>query len=208
MAEKELTIAQIIDKNKISSDRVWLFAMKIYLVDANGVFVDTYRIAANSEAVTIDGEVYQPFPFTVSHNQNGSELGTLSITVQDQLGIIQTLMGGYYGMVGLQVELLIADFGSGTTTTTSSVIEPYEITTAACNDYVASFQLGAENPLSILVPKRMQWKDRCNHRYKSTECGYVGALTTCDFTMDGANGCVVHGVKSRIGTFPGLVIRG
>lgn len=33
---------------------------------------------------------------------------------------------------------------------------------------------------------------KCVHSYKDAECGYTGSLPTCDYTLDGANGCRTH----------------
>jgi phage-related protein len=37
-----------------------------------------------------------------------------------------------------------------------------------------------------------------------TECGYFGILTSCDHTIDGANGCEVHDNTIRFGAEPGI----
>ncbi len=37
----------------------------------------------------------------------------------------------------------------------------------------------------------------CVNEYKGARCGYVGGLTTCDFTFAGANGCTAHSNQHR-----------
>jgi phage-related protein len=70
--------------------------------------------------------------------------------------------------------------------------------------YTVEFRLGARNPLGINFPARMQWKDRCAWQYKGAECGYTGALPTCDFSLQGDNGCAAHNNTRRFGGFPGI----
>jgi hypothetical protein len=36
------------------------------------------------------------------------------------------------------------------------------------------------------------------------QCGYIGALATCDLTLNGANGCRFHNNEQRMGACPGI----
>lgn len=204
-----LTIAEVIDKNKIASDRVWLFALKIYVVDNDGVAVTDVRLVNNSEDVTIDAETYTAFAFTVDKSESDSDLGGIQVGVQDQTRLVQQYLQLYQGLIGREVDVImtLTDSGTPTATTNADLVERYKIMGASTQGYVISFELGAENPLNSIVPSGVQSKDRCRWRYKSTECGYVGGTTTCDFTLDGANGCVSHSNEDRFGGFPGISIR-
>lgn len=45
----------------------------------------------------------------------------------------------------------------------------------------------------VQVPQDRFSESRCAWVYKGPRCRYNGTLTTCDHTLDGANGCIVHG---------------
>jgi hypothetical protein len=62
---------------------------------------------------------------------------------------------------------------------------------AATDDMVeATFYSDAYSTNTIVgdIPIRKT----CPWKYKGTECGYSGGLTTCDLTFDGPNGCNAH----------------
>ena len=80
------------------------------------------------------------------------------------------------------------------------------VTGASAKNYDATFTLGAENPVTFRFPRRRQRRDVCQWRYKSAYCGYTGALPTCDFTMNGSNGCIAHANGPRFGAYPGIGI--
>ncbi len=60
-------------------------------------------------------------------------------------------------------------------------------------------------PLQRLrLDPEMYWPNFCIWKYKSTQCGYTGALATCTRTLDGTNGCEAHNNQVRFGGFPGI----
>lgn len=206
---RSITIAQVIDKNKIASDRVWVYALKVYVTDANGDVLEELNIANNDESLTIAGDTYEPVPFQLEKSETATDLTSLTVAIQDQTRMLQTRLQLYQGAVGFKVDVMIVAVDEGATTGSlePDLVEQYIIMATQANDYVVTFHLGAENPLRYKVPTRSQWKDRCSFRYKSLECGYAGGLTSCDFTLSGPNGCEAHDNEERFGGYPGLVIR-
>jgi len=207
---KGLTIAEVIDKNKITSDRVWLYALKIYVTDINGVAVEELNLVNNSEDATIDGDTYIAFPFTLEKSSSESDLGSLSVSVQDQTGLVQTRLQAYQGLVGREVDVILTltDAGTANASTNTDLVERYQIVNTGSSNYTVNFDLGSDNPLNNIVPAGVQSKDRCRWRYKSAECKYVGGLGTCDFTLDGANGCTAHANEENFGGYRGITVRG
>lgn len=206
---KGLTIAQVIDKNMIASDRVWLFALKVYVTDANGSAIEQLRLVRNNEAVTLSGEVYDPMPFQIEKKDSAGEIGNIAITIQDQQRLLQARLQQYQGAVNFEVDVSVTMLESGSIVGTldTDLVERYKIMNTSSSEYAVTFELGAENPLRFMVPKRKQSKDRCTFVYKGIECGYAGGITSCDYTLDGANGCTVHANQERYGAYPGLSIR-
>jgi len=206
---RALTIAEVIDKNKISSDRVWVYAMKIFVVDSAGSPVEELNLVNNNEDLTIDGEVYTASSFSVEKKETGDSLGSIKVTAHDHTRFLQTRLQQYFGAVGFVVHISFAltDDGLPTASLNADLVEEYKIIMSSANDFMVSLELGADSPLNVLIPKRVQSQDRCSYRYKSIECGYVGAETSCDFTLDGANGCAFHSNSPRFGGYPGIKIR-
>lgn len=206
---RQPTIAAVIDKNKIATDRVWVFAMTLRVIDNTNTVVETLYLVNNNEQVTIDGNVYEPFPFTLDKSEKSGDITNISVVVADQTRYVQSRLQQYQGLVGSEVDLIVCTLDSGVTVGSSEpdLKETYTVIQASSSDYTSTLELGTLNLLNTLVPGRLQSKDRCSFRYKSTECGYSGGLTSCDFTLDGANGCVAHSNSDRFGGFPGLTNR-
>ncbi|MFP3422090.1 hypothetical protein R0K19_22225, partial [Bacillus sp. SIMBA_161] len=82
----------------------------------------------------------------------------------------------------------------------------YAVKKASANsqDYTLSFVLGMENPLSLRLPRRMQRRDRCQWQYKGPECKYTGGLKSCDYSLQGPNGCSAHNNEENYAGFPGI----
>jgi lambda family phage minor tail protein L len=70
---------------------------------------------------------------------------------------------------------------------------------------VVEFELAAAFDLAgVRAPKRQCISSICQWVYKSAECGYTGALTTCDKTVDA---CKLHfGATAELpfGSYPGI----
>lgn len=204
---KSLTVAQAVDMHKIASAQAWLFALEIRIKDAAGIIVDTLRVVRNDEDVTIDGQSYIAAPFEISNESNLGELPKVSVTIQDQLRVLQVLLNDHTGAVGSAVDLKVVTPINGTANAQSEMVETFSILSTSVSDSVVQIELGAENPLRIQIPRRIQVRSRCSFHYKSAACGYTGALPTCDLTLNGDNGCAAHNNTKNFGGFPGLVPR-
>ena len=69
---------------------------------------------------------------------------------------------------------------------------------------VVEFELAAAFDLAgIRAPKRQCISNICQWTYKSVECGYIGALATCDKTLDA---CKAHFPNAQLpfGSYPGV----
>lgn len=88
------------------------------------------------------------------------------------------------------------------------VLDRFEIISASSSDFQVSWTLGMQNLIDQKFPGRTQFRDRCGLRYKGSECGYVGPLPTCSYTLTGSNGCQAHNNAPQFGGFPGLMNNG
>lgn len=203
---KSLSIAHVVDKNRIASDRAWLVALRVHVIDPKSLQqVDTLYLVANDEPVTIDGELYDPAPFDIDASESQDALPVVRVSIRDQSQQVHNYLEAFEGGVGFKVDLIVVMAESGTTTYSDpELIEYFDVVGASAADYNISWELGVENPLNINFPRRVQYRDQCSFRYKDESCGYSGPLPSCDLTLDGPNGCRAHGNQDRYGGFPGM----
>lgn len=211
---KNLSLSSIVSKNSIISTDAWLVAMKIHVRDpSTGAVAAFIRVINNSEVTTIDEdgtpEQYEPLPFSLSMREASNQLPAVSVTIQDQAMIVGGYMQRYGGGVGFEIELMVARAATATDTVIEpELIEYFQVIKSGYRDYVANWELGAENPLRRQFPLRKQDDNQCGFLYKGPDCGYSGSIPTCDRTLDGPNGCRVHANTPNYGAYPGIIVRG
>lgn len=203
MANRHLSIASIIEKNRIASDVAWLALLEVDVKDpATGNVIETLRLARNDEDFTFEGNVYSKGWFDLDVKQEAGSQPEVKINAVDYTRTVQQRMQQYGGGIGFTVRILAvntANTGEG-----SEANEQFTVVRASQQDFAVSFTLGAENPLTLRFPRRVQFRNRCPWKYKGAECAYSGSLPTCDFSLTGANGCIAHGNENRFGGFPGI----
>jgi phage-related protein len=205
-----LSLLTVIEKNKLHSDQPFLFALQIEVWDeATQSFIDTLRFVQNDEDVTIDGEAYQALPFEIQIDKRSDSTPSVNISIQDQLQMVQSYLQTYKGGTGSNVKVLVVT-GPDKDALTSEVelSDDFAITNSSVKDYVVTWELGVDNPLNQNVPARVALKNVCSFIYKSQNCGYSGAMPTCDLSLAGANGCRAHDNEGNYGGMPGIIVRG
>lgn len=203
-----LSLAAAQDKHKLSSTACWLL-----LVDFNwqGQHV---RLVRNTDPVTLDAgdglgpQTYQPFAFELqgAQQKNDGSLPQISIKVSNANRLVEGAIVQYSGAAGAtcNIYVLNTENPSGEP---EIALETTIIRTATDAKWV-TFTCGAMSPLRLLFPKHLYYQSTCMWRYKSAQCGYTGALSTCSLTYDGANGCLAHANQTRFGGFPGIGTNG
>lgn len=198
-----LTVGSVIEKNKIASDVAYILLLQIRVINPiNESLVETVYICNNKEDITFNSQVYTAASFDVDIKQQSGALAEITLVIQDFTRGIQTLMQEYGGGVGFEVKVLYVN--SSALDSDPEIEENFKVTGASAQGYVSTFTLGAENPLSKRCPKRLQHREICSFTYKSTECGSNSTLPTCDYTLTGDNGCIMHSNGQRFGGFPGI----
>lgn len=200
---RHLTVETVIETNKIASATPFLELVEIEIKDAAGAHVEWIRLAKNSEPVEFEGNLFHESNFSVSVSQNVGEEPSVTITARDITGVIREYMERYDGGVGLPIRYIIAN--ADRLDKPAELSEDFTIIGATSPaPFEVQFTLGAESPLRLRFPISIQERDRCRFKYKGARCKYAGAMPTCDYTRDGANGCVAHNNKANFGGFPGL----
>ncbi len=209
---KNLSLSTVAETNSFSSEKVWLIALQIHVVNhQTGAEVERIRVINNSEIVTIEGEAYEPMSFDIEISEKTNQLPSVSITLQDQGELVGPYMHRYGGGVGFEVDLLVVACEVGDPVVRDyepELVEFFTITKGSYKDYVATWTMGAENPLRKMFPLRKQEPDQCSFRYKDARtCGYGGSLASCDLSFDGPNGCRAHNNAKNYGGYPGIIVR-
>lgn len=202
-----LSIASVLEKNKVHSDNALTIAMVIDVADPiTGQHVETLRIVNYDTDLTIDGELFTKIGFDLNLKDDAGELQNIQLTIQDQAGLIRPYLQTYRGAVGSSATMMVVTVDPDDNTTLVDFSEIFEIISVSAPDYAITIELGAENPLTRAFPARVQFRDRCPFRYKSRRCGYSGSMPSCDLTLTGANGCRAHDNEKRFGGYPAITV--
>jgi len=200
---RPLTLGSAIEKNRIASDVTFLVLIEIEVTDmVTGALSETLRFARNNEDVTYMGNVYSKAAFDFSIAESSKETTQVAISVRDPSRTVMKKVDAHEGGLGWRIRIMLVN--SEALDQPADIEELVYVMGATAKGYSVEFTLGARNPLGIKFPGRTQWRDRCMWQYKGEECGYSGPLPTCDYTLEGANGCAAHNNTLRFGAFPGL----
>lgn len=203
MSAKHLNLSTVVDKNKVYTDKAFIFLMEIVVTDSTGTVINTLRFAKNSENVVYKSNTYTAANFELNINVEANKEPDISISAQDQTRTIQSYLDLYDGLVKSPVNLMIVH-ESALPSGEPEFDEQFLVTEASVNEYVVSMKLGTESAVAQRFPNYRQFRNRCAWKYKGLRCKYAGALPTCDYTRDGANGCIAHNNEANFGGFPGL----
>jgi phage-related protein len=200
---KSLSVASVIEKNKISSGTPWLICLDIAVVDpTTRQTVEMIYLVRDTETITFNGHEYTPASFDVQLSDLPGSQTSVQLAINDYTGAIQSQMQQYGGGVGFNVTISVVN--AGNLTQPPEVVEYFAVTASSSTNWVCTFTLGAENALTKTFPLRLQTRDFCQSVYGSTVCGYQGNLPTCDLSLNGANGCKVHANQANFSAFPGI----
>lgn len=197
-----LNLSTVIDKNKVSSEHVFLILIEAEIKDTEGTLVDTIRIVKNSEDITFEGNVFTASNFELDIQLDATRETQVTLKAHDETRLLAQYIDAYDGLVGCKVRIIIAN--SGSLSSPPEIDENLLVTSTTLTNYTANIELGVESATGVRFPKARQFKDRCWKTFKSTRCGYAGPDGTCDYTRNGPNGCVAKNNEINFGGFPGI----
>ena len=190
----------------------WAWIARVQILNVSTGNTDTIRVARFMETVVYDSVNYLPFPFQIGEmiEDVGGQQATVQVTFVDLTGeVSEFLRDNPLGSAKVRLSLVydkntISTAGTGSRDWDSVIAEDYNV-----QGYMASFEgitlsLGAVNFLDIRFPHRTVSRDRCSFQYKGTGCKYAGGLPTCDFSLQGSNGCEQHNNEANFGAFPSI----
>jgi len=200
---RTISLASSIEKARLDSGVPYLILADIEIRDENTLLREVVRIVKNDEEFEHQGRVYLPTIFDLSYTEEVGRLASAEITINDFTRAIRQKEAEFGGAPsGFKVRIKVVNSAIPEGEPEFSLY--YDVKSSSSTEYQVSWSLGADNILSYSFPIHKQYRDRCRFRYRGSDCGYVGTITTCDFTLDGPNGCSAHNNTHRFGGFPGL----
>jgi len=185
-----LTTDLVAEKNKLHATSPWIWLVELAVSDAEAI-----RLAAYQQNVTFAGDLYYAFPFTVGAVRQSAEGQTpsVSLTVPNVTREVQVLLDANAGLTRkkLWLRLVHADYLADGD---AKIEDWFTVQQAVATAEAVAFTLGRTDLTTTQVPKRRYIRGYCSHVYEGDACGYTsGLLASCDHTLNGLRGCVVHG---------------
>lgn len=220
MAITGLPLEILAEKNQLATlERfIWLYEINVPTDPPT-----LYRLVRAPQSVDYQGRTYSPFPIThdVIRRDSEGDIPETTLTVSNVSREIISTLETYDGLVGQQVKIILAHSLAIGEDGVPVAEEVFDIVRSAADAKAATLTLGTTNLHTLTVPKARMMRSHCRHQYRSAECGYsldegdANYIATCDKTLNGQNGCQVHGDSytaagltplhpDRFGGFPGL----
>ncbi len=188
----ELSTAAIIEKNKISTDGVWLMLATISPTGETPI-----RLVNNNENITFQGLTYYMFPFELSPvKENGTELSNTQLVVSNVTGAIQQIIEQYDGIIGADVNIKVINTNL---TDYIAAEENFVVVGTSADRERVTFKLGTDFVFTRRFPNTRILKDYCPFKYKGPQCGYSGSISSCKKTLAD---CRLHNNSVRFGGEP------
>ena len=196
-----LSPAAIIEKNRLGSADAWLILLQITMPDG----VTVIRVVRNTADVTwpaSGGNLYVAFTFELDEigETSKNEVPQVAVRVGNVTRALQAYLEAGGGGVGAEIVFRVVH-SAHLDLTTPEVELTYSCTGCKSDATWVTFTLGAANPYLRRFPRNRLLKNNCRWRFKSTDCGYAGASTSCDKTL---LTCRALGNSARYGGFPAV----
>jgi len=185
-------------KNARYNDAPFLLFIKMV------VGTDTFRLCNDLVNQTWDGETWAAYPFnlTAMNEGKGQEVPSANLVFANPMRIFQSYLEEYNGTAGGTVTIYVLHADNLASGSADIMIQQkYKMGSATAKNDEIIIELTTENPWRKRCPLNRIRKNTCRWRFKSIQCGYVGAETTCDKTLDR---CAELVNGSSYGGFPGV----
>ena len=174
----------------------WLWLADVELDDD-----DALRVCDGDATIAYGGKTYYPFPMRVEGYAADAQGNLPSVTVT--VSALSREVSDYIDAGGIVDRLVQLYVMSRSNLTEAFDRGRWQILDVAMTFDSASFRLGPYALFDAPFPSRRQARSRCDYTYGGLECGYATTLpdlvggdfdgSTCDLSLDGGNGCRVHG---------------
>ena len=192
-----LSAAARLEKNRMATGGVFLVLLDLILPEDVHV-----RVCQNNENVTWGGYEWAAFPFELDAvvSSPRGELPSLNVRISNITRIIEGYMAETSGGLNSQVTFRVIN-SQYMGLTKPELEETFDIIASSADAQWVTLSLGMPNPLLQRFPLNRYFRDNCRWVFKGVGCGYVGAETTCNHTL---NDCRFRNNELRFGGFPGI----
>ena len=195
------------EKNKLSTDSVFLIALDIRIPDVTEVI----RIVNNNENIVWNGKTYQAFPFELKefNEATSGEVSEFTLEVGNANNVIGTYIRQYdayvknNGFQAITVSLHVLNTNN-LSSALSEITHETTLTKPTVSYQNVTFLLGGINAYNKTIHRKM-YKNNCAWNFKGVKCGYIGTATTCNKTLAR---CKQLSNQKRFGGFPTIGNRG
>lgn len=187
-------------KNASTNKPIYLYT----IYDYDGVGSNLYFAGYDTDII-YNGITYTRFPIThesIGENSQG-EIEGVKISVSNVSQAIQTYLELYdWRKKKVTIRMVWADQLADTD---AYIDFTYFIDNYIANEKVAEFNLLPKTDvLDVNVPARVYSRNYCSWKFKSIECGYSGATTTCNKTKAACKAMAGGSNYLRFGAFPSI----
>lgn len=175
-----LSLATILEKNKLQSDGAWLVLLEIQF---SGVSLRLVRSTAE-EGIEWNGHKWASFPFELDDINDDAKATNPSVTIKvgNQTRTAQRYADMYNGGVDAVVYIRVVHENH------LDIVEPdleleFVVTEAESDDDWVYFTLGTDDADDKRFPEDRILKDWCPYAFKSIRCGYNGSAAPCTHTL-------------------------
>ena len=194
---KALNSNLISEKNKPENFPIFLYTLHDY----DGIGTDL-NFAAYDADVTFSGKTYYKAPIAheaVAENSSG-QIDAVKVRVAN----VNRVMQGYledHNLRGKQVDIILV-FANKLSNPSYQATDTFYVDSYTADENIVEFTLTTKfDILDVNIPGRKFLRNFCQWKFKSTECGYSGATTTCNKTKVA---CKALANFSRFGGFPSI----
>ncbi|MCK9555019.1 hypothetical protein M0R36_04280 [bacterium] len=188
----------ISEKAKQANRPVLLFTIHDY----TGTEGEDLNFCDYDQDIVYAGVTYTKFPVRcdfIGDNAQGS-INTIKVVLGNVSRLIQSYLM-VYDLRGLKVSIKLV-FADKLDDEDAYVEDVYYIDSYQTNQQDAVFELtGKFDVLSLNLPGRVYSRNYCSWKFKSEECGYAGAETECNKTLQRCRGL---SNTLRFGGFPSI----
>lgn len=197
---RTLAASLIAEKNKLTNRPI-----RLYIVEDGPLLLEVLRYAEYSTNVvypTGSGTTYFAAPIkyeTVTENM-AAEVDQINISFGNVDQSFVHYLEQHDGLRNCKVTIrtVFADLLNDATAFTDDI---FYVSSAVMNQTSAMFSLKSKmDLLSIELPLRRFYREVCQWKFKSSECGYTGGETDCNRT---STRCKALANLTRFGGFPG-----